>query len=153
MTHRAVTNSTCLIALERIGRLNLLPQVFDAVFAPSAVQAEFQTRTDWLNVKGVADLAVATALRTQLDEGEASAIALAMELGDVFVILDDKKARRVARQIGLKVIGTVGVLLRAKRQGIIPAIRPLLMALQQIGFRMTDEIYKEALRVADEQTA
>ena len=126
MTERAVTNSTCLIALERVGQLGLLPRVFSSVFAPPAVQDELGGPIEWLTLKEVSDLAVVTALRTQLDEGEAAAIALAMELGDVFVILDDKKARRVARQIGLNVIGTVGVLLRAKRQGIVPTIQPVL---------------------------
>jgi len=151
LTERAVTNSTCLIALERVGQLGLLPRVFSSVFAPPAVQDELGGPIEWLTLKEVSDLAVVTALRTQLDEGEAAAIALAMELGDVFVILDDKKARRVARQIGLNVIGTVGVLLRAKRQGIVPTIQPVLVALRQAGFRMTGELYAEALRLAGEE--
>ena len=144
MSDEAVTNSTCLIALERVGQLGLLPRVFKSVFAPPAVQAELGSRIEWLIVKEVSDPGVAAALRTQLDEGEAHTIALAMELGDAAVILDDKKARRVGRQIGLKVIGTVGVLLLAKRKGVIPAIRPLLEGLQQAGFRMTEALYEEA---------
>ncbi len=168
----------------------------------------------------VKDLRVVTALRTQLDDGEAHAIALAMELGDVFIILDDtqrcgskaflspqrfvrgegsractngrkrgalpagpterggspplsnsprglcvpsgmrlsfathsKKARRVARQMGLKVIGTVGVILRAKQKGVIAAIRPVLIALGERGFRMAPALYGEALRLAGEETS
>jgi len=64
--------------------------------------------------------------------------------------LDDKKARRIARQIGLQVIGTVGVLLRAKREGVIAAIQPILAALQEAGFRMSDGLYAETLRLAGE---
>lgn len=66
-------------------------------------------------VRPVQNLAHVATLKTQVDEGEAEAIALAMELGDVFVILDDRKARQLALQLNLKVIGTVGMLLRAKR--------------------------------------
>ena len=146
----AVTNSTCPIGLERIEKLDLLPQVFPVVFAPISVQAELGLSMDWLTVKAVQNQAVVTSLRTQIDEGEVEAIALAMELGDVVLILDDKKARRVAQEIGLRMIGTVGLLLHAKRQGIITAVEPLLKALEQVDFRITDALRQEALRLAGE---
>lgn len=111
MTDRAVTNSTCLIGLERIGQLDLLPQVFSTVFAPSAVAIEVSSTLTWLNVQAVKNTTVVATLKTQVHQGEAEAIALALELGDVILILDDKKARRIAQQLGLKVIGTVGMLL------------------------------------------
>lgn len=85
-----------------------------------------------------------------MDEGEAETIALAMELNDVIFILDDKKARRVAKQIGLKVIGTVGMLLRAKRQGLISEVKPFLTALLNADFRISDRIMQEALRLSGE---
>ncbi len=150
MTEQAVTNSTCLIALERNGQLDLPPQVFNEVFAPPAVAAELGITLSWLKIKPIQQQAVAAALRTQLDEGEAYAIALAMELGNVFIILDDKKARRIAQQIGLKVIGTVGMFLRAKNKGVIAKVEPLLTALHQIGFHMTDALLREALRLSGE---
>jgi predicted nucleic acid-binding protein len=59
-----------------------------------------------------------------------------MEQADVFVVLDDKKARRIAKQLGLKVMGTVGLLLRAKKKGIVSEIKPMLDALQQADFRI-----------------
>ncbi|BAU66118.1 hypothetical protein STA3757_35200 [Stanieria sp. NIES-3757] len=150
MTVKAVTNSTCLIGLERIERLNILPQVFDIVFAPPAVAKEVRTSLDWLRVKSVANRSVTRALRTQMDEGEAEAIALALELEDVLLILDDKKARRVAQQMGMKVIGTVGMLLRAKRQGVIAEVKPLLLCLTEADFRISQGIIQEALRLSGE---
>lgn len=150
MSEYAVTNSTCLIALERIGRLDIPPQVFATVTAPPAVQAELGAPVDWLVIKPVQNAAVVAALKTQIDDGEAHAIALAMELGDVILILDDKKARRVARQIGLKVLGTIGILVRAKRKSVIPAVEPLLTALEQAGFHMTATLRQEALRLSGE---
>ena len=150
MTTEAVSNSTCLIGLERIGRLDLLPRVFSTVFAPPMVAAEVKTPLTWLRVKSVQNVAVVATLKTQMDAGEAEAIALAMELGDVLLILDDKKARRVAQQLNLKVIGTVGMLLRGKRQGVISEIRPLIMALLQADFRISEGIVREALRLSGE---
>ncbi len=150
MKERAVADSTCLIALERIGQLDLLRQVFVSLFAPPAVQAEFGISVDWLVIRPVSDLGTLAALRTQLDEGEAQVIALTVELDGILAVLDDKKARRVARQMSLRVIGTLGVLLRAKRKGAIAELKSSLNALRQVGFYMTDELYQEALRIAGE---
>ena len=150
MTATAVTNSTCLIGLERIERLDILPQVFDTVFAPPAVAKEVQASLDWLRVKAVANPSVVTVLRTQMDQGEAEAIALALELSDVLLILDDKKARRVAQQMGMKVIGTVGMLLRVKRQGVIAEVKPILLKLTEANFRIAQGIIQEALRLSGE---
>lgn len=149
-TLHAVTNSTCLIGLERIKRLDILPQVFSTVTTPTAVSTEVGFEADWLTVRPVQNLALVATLKTQVDEGEAEAIALAMELGDVFVILDDRKARQLALQLNLKVIGTVGMLLRAKRNGIITEIKPLLAALNQADFRISEALIQNALRIAEE---
>ncbi|KAB8318728.1 DUF3368 domain-containing protein [Tolypothrix campylonemoides VB511288] len=83
-----------------------------------------------------------------MDAGEAEAIALAMELGDVFMILDDRNARRIAQQLGLKVIGTVGMLLRAKQKGVIAEVKPLLTALAQVDFHIAKPLVENALRLA-----
>jgi predicted nucleic acid-binding protein len=111
--NQAVTNSTCLIALLHIGQLDLLPRPFSTIMVPHVVLEEVGEPIPFLTVRSPANRAAVAALMTQLDQGEAEAIALAIELGSLPVILDDKKARRVAQQIGLRVMGTIGVLLRA----------------------------------------
>ena len=85
-----------------------------------------------------------------MGDGESEAIALAMELDDVVLVLDDKKARRIAKQLDLKVIGTVGLLLRAKKRGIVAEIKPVLDALQNAGFRIAAPLYQKALKLASE---
>lgn len=150
MSEQTVTNSTCLIGLERIGRLDILPQVFSTVMIPLAVQAEVGLSADWLKVRAVQNIAVVATLKTQVDDGEAEAIALAMELGDVLIILDDRNTRRIAQQLNLKVIGTVGMLLRAKQKGVITEIKPLLTALSQADFRISASLVGNALRLAGE---
>jgi predicted nucleic acid-binding protein len=85
-----------------------------------------------------------------LDEGESAVIALAAELENPAVVLDDKKARRVARQMGLSVVGTVGLLLRAKREHMVPEVKSLLESLARTGFRLSKELHREAVRLAGE---
>src|ERR1700758_3167890 len=143
MSENAVIDSACLIGLERIGRLDILSQSFDTIFIPSAVEKELGRPVDWLILRPIQNKDTVTALRTQIDEGEAEVIALAMELKDVYVVLDDKKARRIAQEISLKVIGTIGVILRAKKKGIITEIKPILDKLEEVGFRISDTLYQQ----------
>ena len=150
MSENAVSDSSCLIALEKIGHLELLSKSFDAVNIPPTVQSELDREIKWLIITPVQNNAVVNSLKTQIDDGEAEAIALAMEMGNVYVVLDDKKARRIALQLGLKVIGTVGLILRAKKKGIIAEIKPILDALHEVDFRISDTLRQEALQLAEE---
>ena len=151
MSDKAVTNSTCLIGLQRIGQLDILPQVFPVVFAPQAVQDEVKLTLSWLRVQAVQNTATVATLRTQMHIGEAETIALAMELEDVEVILDEKKARGIAERLGLEVIGTVAMLVRAKQKGVISEVKPLLRELQAKGFRLTEALIMDALQLAGEE--
>lgn len=153
MTEDAVTDSTCLIALDRINQLHLLSSVFSNVFAPPAVVQELGKQFAFLTITPVGNPALVQVLNTQLDPGESEAIALSMELACRNVVLDDKKARRIANQLGLRVVGTLGVLLRAKRLGVIAAVAPLLADLRAKGFHMTTALEEKALRLAEEETS
>ena len=73
----------------------------------------------------------------QIDRGESSAIALALETPDSTIILDDYKARKIADQLGLIFTGTIGVIIKAKLNGIIPTIKPLLEKIKQTDFRLS----------------
>lgn len=150
MSEIAVTNSTCLIGLERIGRLEILPQVFSSIFIPLAVKDEVGINADWAIVKSVTNLAVVAALKTQIDPGKSEAIALAIELGNVFLILDDRNGRRIAQQMKLKVIGTLGMLLRAKQKNVISEIKPVIMELEAANFRIAPALVQKALSLAGE---
>lgn len=145
----AVVDSACLIGLERIGRLDLLPALLDPVFAPPAVNQEFGALPIWMNVQKPVDVGMVAALRLVVDPGESEAIVLAYEKG-LRIILDDRKARDVAQRLGVPVTGTVGLLLKAKQEGMIATIRPLLDALDAHKFRIGDALRAEALRLAGE---
>jgi predicted nucleic acid-binding protein len=91
MNENAVSDSACLIALAKIGHLDLLFKSFGTVTIPPAVHREFGQNIDPLVVQSVQNTALVRSLKTQIDEGESEAIALAMEQADVFVVLNDKK--------------------------------------------------------------
>ncbi len=86
----------------------------------------------------------------QIDKGESSAIALAIETPDSTVIIDDYKARKIAEKLGLTYTGTIGVIIKAKLLGIIPSIKPLLEVIKQTDFRLSADIELQALKESKE---
>ena len=145
-----VTDSTALISLDRIGRLDLLPAVFPDVMAPPAVVEEFGRRPAWLTVRSPRDVETTRTVRAQLDAGEAEAIALALEHPGSTVLLDEQRGRTYARALGVPVVGTFGLLIRAKRRGLVSTVRPVLDALVGAGFYASDALYHRALTLAGE---
>ena len=149
MKEPVVTDSTCLIGLERIGHLDILPALFEPILVPPEVQHEFGTLFPWLTVETPTDQALVAALKMLVDDGEAEAIALAHEQGRR-IILDDRRARSVARNLEITIIGTVGILVRAKRLGMITSLKALLGELEAYEFYLSEGLRAEALRLVNE---
>lgn len=149
MSERVVADSTCLIALERIGQIEILPALFESVLIPPAVAQEFGISLPWLKVERLADQALAVALKMMIDDGEAEAIALS-QAQKCRIILDDRQARRVGQDMGLRVIGTVGILILAKQRGILSTVKPVLQNLDDTGFYISAALKAEALRLVAE---
>lgn len=159
-----VSNSSVLIALSAIGRLELLPKKFTrGIIIPGAVWEEVVVTghglpgaksvadASWINQQQVADITLVFTLRASLDKGEAEVIALAREIKADLLLLDEKSARNIARRFNYTVLGTVGLLIWAKRQGLIQSLADDLEALQQKGgFRLGKNIYQYALSQAGE---
>jgi uncharacterized protein len=144
-----VSDSTCLIGLERAGCLEVLPALFDAIMIPPEVEREFGGKLDWLKVENLTNYLLAAALQMVVDSGEAEAIALASEK-NCLLISDDKQARAAAKLLGVSVIGTVGILIRAKQNGVIAEIKPILDALAANDFFISRALREEALKIAGE---
>jgi len=146
-----VSNSSCLIALEAAGSLAILEQLYGTIAVPDAVDQECGGALPaWVQVHSVQNQPLARSLRLDLGAGEAEAIALSIECSAARLILDDKKARRIARQLNLPVTGTLAVLLKAKERGIIPKVRELVDVLMTANFRVSDALVQEVLRRAGE---
>ena len=149
MSERVVADSTCLIALERIGQIEILPALFEPVLIPPAVAQEFGISLPWLKVERLSDRALAVALKMMIDDGEAEAIALA-QAQKCRIILDDRQARRVGQDMGLRVIGTAGILILAKQRGILSTVKPVLQNLDDTGFYISAALKAEALHLVAE---
>ena len=161
---RAVADSSVLIALSMVGCLELLPQRFsEGVLVPQAVRREVVetgqgqpgaaevASASWVVVRETKDRGLVSLLGAELDEGEAEAIVLAREEGASVVLLDEKDARRVARRLDLQVLGTVGLLIWAKRAGLVANLQERLDALRTVGrFRLSQSVYERALAAVGE---
>lgn len=157
----AVADSGPLICLVRINRLELLPRLFSKVLVPPEVWNEVAVkgrnypgaseiiRQSWLTLE-LPDPQLVRPLSILVDAGEAEAIALAQTTADCTILLDDSRARKIAERLGIKQLGTVGLLLRAKRRGLVEAIRPLIAVLVANGIYIRQELIDAVLSDAGE---
>jgi predicted nucleic acid-binding protein len=146
-----IADTSCFILLDKINELNLLQKVFKTVTTTKEIAHEFnKPLPTWVTIKAATNHRYAELLEIEIDKGEASAIALSLETDDSLLILDDQKARRLAEKLSLKYTGTLGVLLKARELGILPAVKPLLQKIQQTNFRFSEKVLIEILREANE---
>jgi len=150
--HRVIISDTsCFIILSKINELDLLKEVYGQIVTTTEIANEFgETLPDWVEVLSVKDKLRQQILEMQIDKGESSAIALALETTNSSIILDDYKARKVAKQLGLKFTGTLGVIIKAKLSGKIDSIKPLLLKIKLTDFRISIELENQALSEAGE---
>ena len=149
-----VSNSSPLIAFADIGQLGLLPAIFGSILIPPAVAAEIAPSIadlpHWLHVEGLKQSIPGILVQRSLGAGEREALALGIEAAAERLLLDDLPARRIARSLNLSVTGTIGVLLVAKRHGLIVSVRPHLDALVRESFFVGSGLYEEVLQLAGE---
>lgn len=160
-----VSDTSPLSGLAIAGYLSLLQQLYRQVVIPAAVAEELkrggqedarisQTLSlEWIEIQQASDRALVETLQTDhnLDRGEAEAIALALELSADELLIDERLGRREAIRLGLSITGLLGVLLVAKRQGLLAAVRPVLdVLIAEAGFRVSNRLYIEVLIAAGE---
>lgn len=156
-----VSDTSPITNLAAIGQLDLLRQLYQQVIIPEAVFQELMTQGGqhpgaivqqlaWVEMRAVVNRNVVKALRAELDEGEAEAITLAQELAANVLLMDERLGRAAAARFGLKVVGILGVLIEAKRQGLIHEVKPLVEALMELGFRIGPNLYQQVLLTAGE---
>lgn len=162
-----ISDSSILIALTRVGMIEILPLLFGEILIPPAVAMEISVEnrfgssalihTTWLQVTALknpsraTDLVLGQSGYGKLHIGEAEAIILAVEVNADALLIDERRGRKIARQHGLDVVGVLGVLALAKSRGIIPEIRSALDALiNEAGFRVGKALYQAVLKQAGE---
>lgn len=159
-----VSDSTVLIGLAKIDSLFLLKEMFQEVYVPEAVfrevtrdgwpkpGAEAVRNASWILRKQVGDRTQVHFLMTVLEEGEAEVLVLAKEMEADLILLDEWKARKSAAKAGFSVMGVVGILIAAKRLGLIASVGSCIEQLQREKFRLSERVVKMALEQAGELT-
>jgi predicted nucleic acid-binding protein len=160
-----VSNTSPILNLAIIDHLDLLQEQFEQVIIPTDVLDELKLETDfpgtenirralqsdWLRVVGLREVHLSRALALELDRGEAAAIALALELGDSRILMDEHEGRVKAKALELQPVGVLGVLLRAKHDGRLESVYSATQALRhRAGFFIANALLAQLLAEAGE---
>jgi len=161
-----VSNTSPLLNLAIVSRPALLREQFGEIWVPPGVMGELRLEEDlpgsgamreaketgWLRVAEVEDQPLVQALRRDLDQGEAEAIALALQMKAEWTLLDERDARTVAKSLGLRVTGVLGILLRARREGKLASLQTVMEELRQkAGFHIGAELFADLVKQSGEQ--
>lgn len=157
-----VSDSTVLIGLAKIEKLDLLRKIFSKVYIPEEVfkeltetgrakpGAEVVKEAHWIKVEAVKDKTQVNLLMSYLDKGEAEVLVLAKEIKADLILLDEEKARKSAVIAGFEIMGLLGLLIVAKNLGLVEDIRSFIEELRRKKFRIGDKIIVETLKKAGE---
>jgi predicted nucleic acid-binding protein len=158
---KVVSNTTPFISLLKIGKLEILRDLYGEVLVPQAVFDEIEagktkefyidiSEIGWIKVKKIKDRRSLTYF-LDLDKGEAEAIVLAVENNADLILLDETLGRFHAKHAGLKMTGTIGILLKAKEKGYISELKPLLYELRRKKVWLSENLIEEILQLANEK--
>jgi hypothetical protein len=159
-----VTNTSPIINLAAVGQLGLLRQLYGQIVIPQAVYAEIVGRgagqpgadevaaSDWIRTRQVVNRTAVAALQLELDDGEAEAIALAVEASADLLLMDEALGRAIAARFGLRFIGLLGCLVKAKNKELVSAVRPIVDDLiEKASFWIGRPLYERVLQAAGER--
>jgi hypothetical protein len=155
-----VSNTTPLIGTAIIGRFDILRALFGQITIPKAVYNEIvaginkpgadethqAVENGWIKIATVPPDNTLNTLKIDLDEGEAEAISLALHQNAALLLIDERKARAKAIGLGIRITGTIGVLLLARKANLLPNIKNEIDFLRSHGFRISNSLYTKILQ-------
>jgi predicted nucleic acid-binding protein len=146
-----ISDTSCIILLLKIDELSLLKEVAGEVIITSIIKEELNIELpDWIKVKNPQNKKYLPLIEQEVDKGEASAIALMLEIDNALLLIDDLKGRKLAEKLHLEFSGTFGLILKAKQSGIISAIKPILIKIRLTNFRFSEKLFDDILKNANE---
>ena len=146
MQNNILSDTSCLILLDKIGKLDLLGDLFGNIIITKLILDEFaQEIPGFVKIESSKNSKYQKILEATVDYGEASLIALSLEIENPLIILDDRKARQLANELGIKVTGTIGILITAIDKGLITDVYSLIDDINSSNFRISD-VYLDELR-------
>lgn len=159
---KVIVNSTPLIALSNVDKLEVLKMMYGEITIPRAVYEEISVKPDsickkmveeardWINVEDIENEMAKLMFKPQLHDGEVEVMILAMEKKADLVIIDDSNARKYAKYLELTLTGTIGVLIKAKQKGYVSEIRPLIDGLSRSGLYLSKTLIEKCLEQVGE---
>lgn len=160
---KIIVNTTPLIALCHVGQLDLLKKIYGEILIPQAVYSELSEKKDsickkqvdnsldWIHVEKIENQMAKSMFKTQLHDGEVEVMILAKEKNADLVIIDDANAKKHAKYLKLPVTGTLGVLIKAKRQGYISELKPIIQELIDKNIYISKNLMKFCLEQVNEE--
>lgn len=145
-----IADTSCLIIYEKINKSEILKNTFLELIVTPQVAEEFGDLPAWIIIKKIENQAKYLELTNGLGKGEASSIVLALEIENSLLIIDEKKGRKIARDHSVEIIGSLGILLKAKQKGAIDSVKEIVNLIEQTDFRISKAIKDELLKQADE---
>ena len=161
-----VSNTSPILNLAIIGELTLLREQFGVILIPNAVLEELQVESNlpgsqavreavnagWIRIETVKEDPLVRAMQRDLDRGEAEAIALALQVNAEWILMDERDGRKSAKSMKLNVVGVLGVLLKAKREGKLKSLSHAMNDLKEkAGFYVQDDLYSAILQKGNEE--
>lgn len=151
MSKTIISDTSCIILLDKIGELDILKKLFGTIVTTSEIQKEFgKSLPSYFLIQQPKDQNYRLVIEAFVDKGEASAIALALESDNSLLIIDDRKGRKFARQLGISIIGTIGIIVDAKLAGVISSVKPILAKIKKTNFRISENLENLILQKAGE---
>ena len=160
---KVIVNTTPLIALCHVGQLELLKKIYGEIMIPQAVYRELSEKKEsickeqvdnalnWIHVEKIENQMAKSMFKTQLHDGEVEVMILAKEKNADIVIIDDANAKKHAKYLKLPVTGTLGVLIKAKRQGPINELKPVIQEMIDKNIYISEKVMKICLEQVNEE--
>ncbi len=154
-----VSDTSAVSNLIQIGKIELLKQLFGKIIITPAVRQELYQiklqkvlieKFNWIEVRTPQDKNFVNKLLVTLDLGESESIALAVEMNNALLIIDEYLGREIAKEYDLKITGLIGILILAKQKELLSTIRPVLADLEDIGFRLSQKLVTHILNLVKE---
>lgn len=159
---KVVVNTTPLIALSHVGQLDILRKLYGEITIPEAVYRELSVKTKstckkavdsslcWIRVEKIKNQMAKSMYKTQLHDGEVEVMILSLEIGADVVIIDDANAKKHAKYLGLPVTGTLGILIKAKQEGYVYELKPILRQMVENGIYISPKLIEMCLKQVGE---
>jgi len=136
-----IADASCLITLDNIDETTLLPKLYTQIFVtPEAAVEVGDSLPAWVQQRSSSNTSLIGQLTANLEIGEATSIALALEIPGCLLIIDEKKGRRTAAQLGLEITGTIGIVMEGIEKGLVDSPETVVQRLEQAGFRFSETL-------------